>query len=410
LNSITQSSKSELASVLILTSSYPKYLGEPSGIFLHLLSKYLSAQGWRLTVLAPNFPGGKKTEKIEGIRIYRFNYFVPSMQGLCYRSGMLPNLKKSGILWLQVPLYLASMWYSVLKLLRTQSIDLIHVHWVLPQGIIAGLVRVFSKTPILLTVHGSDIFYFKGKLAIFLKKFSLRQASAITANSIFTSSIVKKLDRNVPIDVVPMGVDTDEFNPDRKNPKIREELGIEGPMILFVGRLVENKGVQHLLQAMPIVLKIFPNAVLVIIGDGSQKSKLKKLVETMKINQSVYFLGTLSHSQLPEYYAEADVFVGPSEVEGLGVVFLEASSSGLPLVGTAIGGTADILLDGVTGIKVETENAVELSRAIVRILRDDELSQRLSKNARDHAVKNFSWPRVAFRFAEVFNEILSTSK
>ncbi len=410
MNSITQSSKSELASILILTSSYPKYLGEPSGIFLHLLSKYLSARGWRLTVLAPNFPGGKKTEKIEGIRIYRFNYFVPSMQGLCYRSGMLPNLRKSGILWLQVPLYLVSMWYSVLKLLRTQSIDLIHVHWVLPQGIIAGLVRIFSKIPILLTVHGSDIFSFNGKLAIFLKKFSLRQASAITANSIFTSSLVKNLDRNVPIDVVPMGVDTDEFNPNRKNPKIREELGIEGPMILFVGRLVENKGVQHLLQAMPSVLKIFPNAVLVIIGDGSQKGKLKKLVETMKLSQSVYFLGTLSHSQLPEYYAEADVFVGPSEVEGLGVVFLEASSSGLPLVGTAIGGTADILLDGFTGIKVDTENAVELSRAIVRILRDDELSQRLSKNARDHAVKNFSWPRVAFRFAEVFNEILSTSK
>ena len=134
------------------------------------------------------------------------------------------------------------------------------------------------------------------------------------------------------------------------------------------------------------------------------------LVETMKISQSVNFLGTLSHSQLPEYYAEADVFVGLSEVEGLGVVFLEASSSGLPLVGTAIGGTADILLDGLTGIKVETDNMVELSRAIVRILRDDELNQRLSQNARDHAVKNFSWPRVAFRFAEVFNEILSTSK
>ena len=410
MNSITQSPKSELTSVLILTSSYPKQLGEPSGIFLHLLAKYLSAQGWHLTVLAPNFPGGKKTEEIEGIRIYRFTYFIPSLQALCYRSGILPNLRKSVILWLQVPFYLASMWYSVLKLLRTQSIDLIHVHWVLPQGIIAGLVRVFSKIPILITVHGSDIFSFRGKLAICLKKFSLRQASAITANSMFTSSIVRRLDRNIPVNVVPMGVDTDEFNPDRTNPRIREKLGIEGPMILFVGRLVEKKGVQHLLKAMPGVLKNFPKAVLVIIGDGSQKAKLKKLVKTMEISQSVCFLGTLSHSQLPEYYAEADVFVGPSEVEGLGVVFLEASASGLPLVGTAIGGTADILLDEFTGIKVETENKVALSRAILRILRDDDLNQRLSKNAREHAVKNFSWPRVAFRFAEVFNEILSISK
>ena len=410
MNSITQSPKSELTSVLILTSSYPKQLGEPSGIFLHLLAKYLSAQGWHLTVLAPNFPGGKKTEEIEGIRIYRFTYFIPSLQALCYRSGILPNLRKSVILWLQVPFYLASMWYSVLKLLRTESIDLIHVHWVLPQGIIAGLVRVFSKIPILITVHGSDIFSFRGKLAICLKKFSLRQASAITANSMFTSSIVRRLDRNIPVNVVPMGVDTDEFNPDRTNPRIREKLGIEGPMILFVGRLVEKKGVQHLLKAMPGVLKNFPKAVLVIIGDGSQKAKLKKLVKTMEISQSVCFLGTLSHSQLPEYYAEADVFVGPSEVEGLGVVFLEASASGLPLVGTAIGGTADILLDEFTGIKVETKNEVELSQAILRILRDDDLNQRLSKNAREHAVKNFSWPRVAFRFAEVFNEILSISK
>ena len=95
--------------VLIVTSSYPKHEGEPSGIFLHHLSRQLVAVGWRVLVLAPNFPGGQPVQMLDGVEIRRFNYFIPQRQALCYRSGMLPNLKQSQLLWFQVPFYLANL-------------------------------------------------------------------------------------------------------------------------------------------------------------------------------------------------------------------------------------------------------------------------------------------------------------
>jgi hypothetical protein len=92
-----------VGTVLIVTSSYPKHEGEPSGIFLHHLSRQLVAAGWRVLVLAPNFPGGRPVQMLDGVEIRRFNYFLPQRQALCYRSGMLPNLKQSVLLWFQVP-------------------------------------------------------------------------------------------------------------------------------------------------------------------------------------------------------------------------------------------------------------------------------------------------------------------
>ena len=126
-------------------------------------------------------------------------------------------------------------------------------------------------------------------------------------------------------------------------------LGVDAEMILFVGRLVEKKGVHNLLAAMQRVLKSSPKATLVLVGDGTQRHDLERMAERLEIAGSVRFLGKLPHEQLPEYYAAADLFVGPSVVdrsgdtEGLGVVFIEAASAGLAMVGTSVGGISDVL-------------------------------------------------------------------
>ena len=407
-----QSAPVPARTVLIVTSSYPKHEGEPSGIFLHHLSRQLVAVGWRVLVLAPNFPGGQPVQMLDGVEIRRFNYFIPQRQALCYRSGMLPNLKQSQLLWFQVPFYLANLFVSVLQTVRKESIDIINAHWVVPQGIVTRLVQGFSPVPVVLTVHGGDIFAFQGLAGRLLKRLALGRAEACTANSTFTRGQLLQLCPSAEVSIVPMGVDVAEFEPKQRNPILRRNLGVDAEMILFVGRLVEKKGVHNLLAAMQLVLKSSPKATLVLVGDGTQRHELERMAERLEIGRAVRFLGKLPHDQLPEYYAAADLFVGPSVVdrsgdtEGLGVVFVEAASAGLAMVGTSVGGISDVLVHDVTGLTVEPDQPEALAEAIERLLSDEALRCRLGAAARQHVLRQFSWSQVAERFSSVFSDVL----
>jgi len=209
-----------------------------------------------------------------------------------------------------------------------------------------------------------------------------------------------------------MGVDVTEFEPKQRNVDVRRKLGVDAEMILFVGRLVEKKGVHNLLSAMQQVLRKSPKATLVLVGDGTQRQELERMAERFEIAGSVRFLGKLPHEHLPEYYAAADLFVGPSVVdrsgdtEGLGVVFIEAASAGLAIVGTSVGGISDVLIPEVTGIAVEPDQPEALANAIERLLGDEPLRRRLGEAARQHALRRFSWSQVAERFSDVFRRAL----
>ena len=398
--------------ILLVTSSYPKTAGEPSGVFLHLLSKELANLGWRVLVLAPNFPGGRSHEFIDGIEIRRFTYFIPNCQLLCYRSGILPNLRRSPYLWLLVPFYLTSLLCAMLRCIARDSVNVIHAHWIVPQGVVTWLMRAFTRTPVVLTVHGGDVFAFQGRIGKRLKRLALKGARICTANSRSTREQVLKSCSETPIRVLPMGVDTAEFQPLSQGATLRNELQVRGEMILFVGRLVRKKGLHQLLLAMPDLLKDFPSAVLVVIGDGAQRDQLELMVRQLGIAESVRFLGKLPHHILPQYYNSADVFVGPSVVdsagdtEGLGVVFLEAAAAGLAMIGSSVGGISDILIHERTGLVVEPDEPNQLLRAIKRLLSDAELRLRLGQAARSHILTQFTWDRIAREFSKIFEEIL----
>jgi len=351
-------------------------------------------------------------QTLDGVEIRRFNYFIPQRQALCYRSGMLPNLKQSQLLWFQVPFYLVNLFMSVLRVVRKESIDVINAHWVVPQGIVMRLIQSVSPVPVVLTVHGGDIFAFQGLAGRSLKRLALKRADACTANSMFTRGQLLQLCPSAEVSIVPMGVDVTEFEPKQRNPILRRRLGVEAEMILFVGRLVEKKGVHNLLAAMQRVLKSSPKAMLVLVGDGTQRDELERMAERLQIGSALRFLGKLPHDQLPEYYAAADLFVGPSVVdrsgdtEGLGVVFIEAASAGLAMVGTSVGGISDVLVHNVTGLAVEPDQPEALAEAIERLLSDEALRCRLGAAARQHVLSQFSWSQVAERFSSVFSGVL----
>lgn len=374
------------------------------------------ASGRRVLVLAPNFPGGRKREELEGVAVCRFNYFIPRLQRLCYGSGILPNLRKSPWLWGQVPFLLAAMFCGVVRLVRQEKIWVINAHWLLPQGLVAALIRVFVRSPLVLSVHGGDLFAFRGATGLLLKRLALKQADCCTANSRYTRQVLQQLGCKVPVSIVPMGVDLDDFRPGQFNVGLKSRLAIQGQMILFVGRLVEKKGARHLLEAMPEVLKRFPQAVLVVVGDGALRQSLQGLARSMAILDSVRFMGAVPHSELPQFYATTDLFVGPSVVdadgdtEGLGVVFLEAAASEVPIIGTTAGGISDILIDEVTGLTVRPGDSHQLAQAMTRLLQDADLGRRLARQARAHVVKRFSWVNVAEEFGRVFESASGQSE
>src|SRR5262249_33102175 len=147
----------------------------------------------------------------------------------------------------------------------------------------------------------------------------------------------------------------------------------QGEMILFVGRLVEKKGVEYLLNAMPSVIRAYPRAVLVIIGEGTQRPELEELARKLGIQPWVRFLGRIPNDELPKYYAAADVFVGPSvidkfgDTEGLGIVFLEAAACQVAIIGTSVGGISDVLINEVTGTQIDPSDSDQLARELKRL-------------------------------------------
>jgi glycosyltransferase involved in cell wall biosynthesis len=327
----------------------------------------------------------------------------------------LTNLRQSPCLWFQVPFFLCSMFSHAALLLRREKIDLIHAHWALPQGLVARVLQSWLKVPVVLTVHGGDAFAFSGWIGRTLKRLVLRKADACTANSSATQKEIRKCDPALDIRLIPMGVDADRFHPKRLEQDLRKQLQIQEEMILFVGRLVEKKGVRHLLNAMPSVIQAFPQAVLVIIGEGTQRKELEELAQRLGIQSSVRFLGRLANEDLPKYYAAAHVFVAPSivdkfgDTEGLGIVFLEAAASQVAMIGTSVGGISDVLIDQITGTQITPNDPDQLATEINRLLRSQELRDRLGLRARRHVVENFSWKCVAERFTALFQEVIDRS-
>ena len=280
--------------LLVLTSTFPRWKGDHEPGFVFELSKRLGDQ-FEVVVLAPQAPGAKRIEDIDGIKIYRFKYFSHGLQTLAYNGGILANLKKNKLNYLLIPFFIFSAHIHLTRLVRRFHIDVIHAHWLIPQGGIAIAARLLARgnPAILCTSHGGDLFGLSGHCFKWLKCRIIRHVEKMTVVSHAMREYATKLSGRDHIEIIPMGVDlTKRFTPDPKINRSRED-------ILFVGRLVEKKGVRYLLHAMQEVLKKHPTAVLRIAGDGPEKEMLQQFATDIGIANQVVFLGPIDNTHLP---------------------------------------------------------------------------------------------------------------
>jgi glycosyltransferase involved in cell wall biosynthesis len=399
--------------VCILTTSFPRFKGDSAGIFIYHLSRWLVKKGVNIEVIAPHDPGCHFTEKWENIRIRRFPYFYPfQLQRLCYGSGIVKNIKNNLPAILQLPFLCASEFFYSLTVFKKTKPDIIHAHWSLPQGLIGIIAKRIFKIPCVTSIHGSDVYGLRSAFFKALNTMVIRNSDVCTANSMATARIARKVCGNENINVLPMGVDTEYFSKTHDVASLKRKFKIEGPLILFVGRLIDWKGTAYLIKAIPEILQRFPTAKALMIGSGPQKDELVGLAETLALQEHVIFIDEVPQKELVAFYSMADIFVLPSivnengETEGLGVVLLEAMACGLPVIGCNVGGIPDIIRNDVTGLLARQKDPGDLAEKIIQMLSDKVLRNKVIQNGLDLIERKFSWEAISDRFIEVYNNVL----
>lgn len=398
--------------VLVLTSTFPRWHKDSTADFVEELSKRLSQKNRGIIVLAPHAYRALKKEERGNISIMRFQYFVPAkLQKVAYGAGIIPNVKSSILAKIQVPFFVISELIAARKIIKNEKPALLHAHWLIPHGLLCAIFKKIYGIPFIVTVHGSDLFALKSKLFIYFQKIVFSACDLCTVNTIATrDEAIRRFPQfKSKIKLIPMGVDTKLFSKRNVKPKFKKYKNHK--IILFVGRLNKQKGIDYLIKAMPAIIQNIPNAKLLIIGEGSYKSELEKAANSLNMSANVEFLGPIYHNKLPDYYNLADVFVLPSitsdiGVEGQGLVLLEAMSCGTCVIGSNTGGIKFLIKDGENGLLVEEKDEQELARKITEVLGNKNLKSKLSKKGMQTARKNYSWEFVSKQFEDAYRSLI----
>jgi glycosyltransferase involved in cell wall biosynthesis len=394
--------------VLFLASSYPRHPADSASVFLRDLADHLARESVQIHVLAPG--DGAYGKDVEGsVSVHRFRYWPGVRQQLAYGSGILPNLKRSPLLWLHVPFFVIAMTVKMCRLLAAERIDLIHAHWLLPQGLV-GLIgaRLFG-VPLIVSAHGSDAFALRGRFLAALKRWIVRRSNHWTANTTETAGAVARDVKLPPPRIIPMGVDVALFSRGDRT-ALRQAISDREFIVLFVGRLVENKGCRDLIETLSLLREeTRSRARLWIVGDGDERDRLQRAAHDLGIEARTEFFGAVEHRRLVDFYAAADLVVVPSkagtggEAEGQNVVVLEAFAARACVVATRLGGIPSMVRDQETGVLVEPGNPRALAEAVESLLKDADLRRSLSANAFAE-VSKYDWRRVAGQFRDLYQE------
>jgi len=396
-------------SIMFLTSSYPSSSDPTSKSFMTGFTGALSQKKIRVYVICPHQPGLPFREIDNEIIIIRFPYwFNTSGEQLGGGGGIVSSLSKSWIAIIQIIPFCICQFVIAMKIIKNEKIDLIHSHWIIPQGFIGGIICFFTDIPHISTIHGTDIYLAHSSRLLYpIVKFVSCFSNCITANSSHTYKLLHEIVplRKRLIKTIPMGIRIDEF---KSSPikKIKKK-----KTILYIGRLITWKGVQYLIEAANIVKKLNFDIQLIIIGDGPNREELIRLSDNLQMRSLICFLTKQDRLALLSYYQNADIFVLPSikfqnQTEGLGVVLLEAMASGVPVIGSNIGGIPDIIKNNVNGLLVPPGDSKALAMAIIMILQDPDLAERLRKAGLETVKERFSWDAITEQFIDIYRNIL----
>jgi len=375
----------------------PRIIG---GLASHLfdLSRALTRRGVEIHVVTCNFPGAKEYELVEGVNVHRFEAYAAGDSFLGWALRMQKNMERKGC--------------DLINIIK--GVDVIHAHDWLSGVAGIGLKHLYKK-PLITTMHSTEYGRRNGihndlQACIHeIESWLCYESWRIITCSYYMRDHVSWCFR-VPenkVCVVPNGVDVTKFNFDFNYWEIRNRFAhASEKILLFVGRLVPEKGLDVLIKALPIILSKGVNAKIVVVGEGPQRDEYQRLANDHGLGNKILFTGHIDDWTLRALYRVADVAIVPSRFEPFGIVALEAMAAHCPLVASSIGGLDEIVDHEGTGLKVPPNNPEALAWGILRIIRDVGFKDWIVNNAYQKCLWNYNWDKIAEWTTGVYEAIL----
>lgn len=437
--------------VCMITSSYPRHAGDGAGSFVGSLAQALAAQGHSVGVLAPwdaalasaprhsersAEPHRTVDETLRSAQadttpiVRRFRYApMPGLHIAGHGRALDADTRLRFLAPLLMPSFVLCAVLSALAWARRERaagspaaglraagapFDVIHGHWAVPGGFIAALVGRLTRTPVVISLHGSDVFVIRrNRLYGAAARWAFRRAARVVvcSHDLRARALQAGLapERS---EVIPYGVDATRYGQERAAEALalRQRWGVPAgaPLIGALGRMVHKKGFDHLIAALPRVLQAVPEARCVIGGAGDLQVALRAQAQTLGLGERVLFPGAVDWQVTPAFYAACDVLAVPSvvdahgNVDGLPNVLLEAMASRCAIVGSDVAGIPDVLRDGENGLLVAPGDESALGEALVRLLADADLRTRLGAAARHTVAQDYAWEGAARQYERVY--------
>ncbi len=398
----------ESVKIGMITSSYPRFEGDIAGTFVRSLAENISALGHEVHVLAPYDAAAKELDGC--VQVHRFRYSAGKRWYLIgYAKSLESDVSLRKTVYLLLPFYTIAAFWELYRLQRQIPVDVIHAHWVVPSGAIAALAAKCTHTPLVISLHGSDVFILERN---------------IVANwAACSSDLLERAQKHGlsprKAQLIPYGVAHDRFRTDPDSRfALRTQLGIatDAPVVLALGRLVYKKGFEYLVRAIPDIAKQFSNLRVVIAGDGPLYDDLLRLAQELGVQNHLLLIRGVPWTDAPRYLNMCDVFVVPSvhdhkgNVDGLPNVLLEAMSCGKPVVATRVAGIPEVIEDQHNGLLVEEKDSHQLALAITKLLASPNLAQQYGMACRAKIEERLTWGMIAKRMVEVYEQAIAAQR
>ena len=287
-----------------------------------------------------------------------------------------------------------TLWLLGARLVQKKSYTVASMWF--PGGLAACLLPRLLRGRLAVLAHGTEIAPERAGLRRHIMRYVFEHADVVIANSRFTHDLLVRAGIRRDVAIVHLGIDDAPFAPARS----------AEPTVLSVGRLIARKGFDNVIQAFPLVLKRFPTARYEIVGAGPQRAELEALAERDGVKDRVSFLGAVDDEGMRAAYARAWCFALPvrasgSDVEGFGLVYLEAAIAGLPTIGGCGSGAEDAIAAGDTGLLVDGTSKAAVAEAIIALLEDPERAATMGRRGRERALEHFTWRNTAAGIARL---------
>lgn len=382
--------------ILLVT---PFFTPQTGGVATYLedLRRFLGQRGHHVIVLRP----GESDDIVQCPLTRDDNVYELYMRGPWFPEVPVRGVFATGI-------YFIPTLFKLARFLRAHRIDLVCAEYPLPFMMYLILLRRWSRIKLLVGLHGDDVLslHLLSKLDQIMVRTLVRRSDWVLAHS---SSLLEQAERvfggvKAKSSYLPYGVECERIR-ERARRAQRSEAVQARPYILTVAKLYERKGIDILLEAVAHVKQRLGGHRFLIVGDGPEEGKLKRMAVDLRIDSHVVFLGDVPSREVPVLFQNCEFFVLPSRSEPFGIVLLEAMTLGKAIVATRVGGIPEFIKDGDTGLLIEACDSQALAENILRLLQDHELRSRLGKNGLQWVEARYDYRKLILRYEELFQGV-----